>query len=739
MRKSKPQPTQNTRRMAREQLRAVLAADPMPPEVIAFAAPAVITAGAEASDGQPKRLPSVAMEAYNGGPMVVGGYYRPVVVDLSGVSGVGRPIPLLRDHDAGRIVGHGVATVKSGALSVAGTLSGGDQEVGEVARLAANGFPWQASIGLQPTKVEHVEAGATALVNGGVVTGPLVVVRAGRLKEVSIVAIGADGSTSTQVAAQGVGIMGFEAWLKANGFDAATLNDAQRVALQAAYQATLTASGGTGGQAGQSGQTAGQAGGGQSPINGNGQSTAAAALAAARARDERDREYGRIIASAIEQGMPTEQAELHYRHAVEAQMQPTQFELELLREMRNVDAAAPYGFARGPRGRQTETPAAVIECAFAQTVGQTEFERLEADGRRTTVELYTPEQQQRARDAFPRGLTLMELVAMAARRSGFNDNTYRISKAMLQAAFAPVNARGASTYDLSGILSNVANKSIVAGFDAVENTWREVSAIGTVTDFKEITHYALTGDFVYEKVGNGGELKNATMGEQSYGNKADTYGKIFSITRQDFINDDLSAFDRVRNLLGRGSALRLNLVFWIEFLADVTTFFTTGRGNYFEGAATNLQISSLTTAEQMFFDQTDPDGNPLGVSGAILLTPNATATTAVSLTRDTEIRDNTASKVYTTANPHAGKWRPVRSSYLNNANVPNGSATHWFLLADPMDLPVIETVFLNGQQRPTVEAAEADFDMLGVQMRGYHDFGCRKQEYRAGVRSKGAA
>jgi hypothetical protein len=47
--------------------------------------------------------------------------------------------------------------------------------------------------------------------------------------------------------------------------------------------------------------------------------------------------------------------------------------------------------------------------------------------------------------------------------------------------------------------------------------------------------------------------------------------------------------------------------------------------------------------------------------------------------------------------------------------------------------------FLNGQEQPTVESADADFDTLGVDFRGYHDFGCDQSEYLAGVKSKGAA
>lgn len=35
--------------------------------------------------------------------------------------------------------------------------------------------------------------------------------------------------------------------------------------------------------------------------------------------------------------------------------------------------------------------------------------------------------------------------------------------------------------------------------------------------------------------------------------------------------------------------------------------------------------------------------------------------------------------------------------------------------------------FLNGQESPTIETAEADVNVLGIQLRGYHDFGCSLQ------------
>ena len=43
--------------------------------------------------------------------------------------------------------------------------------------------------------------------------------------------------------------------------------------------------------------------------------------------------------------------------------------------------------------------------------------------------------------------------------------------------------------------------------------------------------------------------------------------------------------------------------------------------------------------------------------------------------------------------------------------------------------------FLGGQQTPTVESTDADFDTLGVVFRGYHDFGVDQAEYLAGIKS----
>ena len=367
------------------------------------------------------------------------------------------------------------------------------------------------------------------------------------------------------------------------------------------------------------------------------------------------------------------------------------------------------GGAEGPR---------VIEAALALS------------GKLRNVKDSFTERELDAADKHYRGLGIQELLLQAAREAGYGGRSVRTDvRSVLQAAF--------SNASIAGILGNTANKFLLAGFDAVEKTWRAISSIRNASDFKTMTSYRLTGVSQYEQVAPDGELKHGTLGEESWTNKVDTYGLILAITRQDITNDDLSALTIIPQRIGFGAGLKLNDEFWTAFL-DNSTYFASGNSNYATGAATALSVDSLTAAELLFADQVDADSKPAGVTPEILLVPNALRVTASGLANDLELRNTTASTKYVTGNPHAGKFSVETSSYLGNSSYTGYSIAAWYLIANPAALPVMEVAFLNGQESPTIETADADFSVLGIQMRGYHDFGCSQAEYRAGVKMLGA-
>ncbi len=357
-------------------------------------------------------------------------------------------------------------------------------------------------------------------------------------------------------------------------------------------------------------------------------------------------------------------------------------------------------------------------------------------------DVYSDEILQAAHDKFRRGIGLQEVIQSAAEINGWEGRSFKQEPQMcLRYAFGdipPIHASGTSQADISGLLSNVANKFLLQGFFFVEQAWREISDIQPVNDFKTRTSYRLTGAEEFKKVPASGEIQSGTLAEESYTNRADTYGLMLNVTRQDIINDDLGAITSVPKKLGRGAGISLNKIFWTEFLGQLATTFTSGRGNYFSGGTTNLQISSLTTAEQMFMDLTDAQGVPIGHMPTIMLVPTTLSATSASIFRDTELRNTTANTTFTTGNPHSGKFRPVVIRYIANTSFTGYTTTGWGIFADPQDVPTIEMCFLYGNESPTVDQADADFNTLGIQMRGFLDFGVNTQDYRGGVWSKGA-
>lgn len=336
---------------------------------------------------------------------------------------------------------------------------------------------------------------------------------------------------------------------------------------------------------------------------------------------------------------------------------------------------------------------------------------------------------------FKGSINFQELLLEAAWANGYDGRSFRDHRTVLRFAFGQGIAAASTTIDIGGILSNVANKFLLDGFFSVERTWRSLCAVRNVSDFKTVTSYRLIGKDQYELVQPGGELKHGSLGQETYSNKADTYGLVLSIDRRDIINDDLGAITTVPRKLGRGSGLKINDVFWTVFLNNAA-FFVAGNKNYQAGADTVLTIDGLTKADVLFNDHVDGDGKPIGIMPAILLVPTALNAIGTQLYKSLEIRDTTANSKTPVGNPHVGRFRVGVSRYLANAQYTGNSSKAWYLLAEPVDLPVIEVAFLNGQESPTIETADADFNQLGIKMRGYHDFGVALQGPRGGAKSK---
>ena len=632
----------------------------------------------EAAGQESSGLPRFRMVAYTGGPMRVVGWRFPVILDLAGLDIPSQARPIRFGHDPLAGVGHTDAIrVEQGQLVATGIVSRDTSAAREVVVSSKNGFPWQASVGTSVEEFEFVKDGQQATVNGRQFSGPLNVVRKATLGEISFVDLGADGATSASVAAA-------EAANSEEEFEGEIMDEPTTATVSKPEVAAQP----------------------ESPV-----STAATVN---EIRAQAAAELDRI--AAIRRVCANREPAIEAR-AIREGWTEQRTELEILRRQR---PAAPAIHAV-----DNTVTAAVLEAACLLTAGHSSVEAN-----------YDGQTLDRASRRYRGGIRLQELLLEAAWANGYSGRNFRDSRAVLQSAFGQTIEASFSTIDIGGILSNVANKFLLDGFYSVERTWRNICAVRNVSDFKTVTSYRLIGKDQYELVAPGGELKHGTLGNEQYANKADTYGLVLSIDRRDIINDDLGAITTVPRKLGRGSGLKINDIFWATFLAN-SGFFTAGNKNFVSGADTALAIDGLTKAEVTFMDQVDGDGKPIGIMPAILLVPTALSVTGTQLFKSLELRDTTASTKYPVANPHQGKFRVEVSRYLANSVYTGNSAKAWYLLAEPNDLPVIEVAFLNGNESPTIDSAEADFSVLGVQMRGYHDFGVALQDPRGGVKSKG--
>lgn len=668
--------------------------------------------------------PTFELEAYTGGPMrpdTDPPVPYPLVIDLATLRH--RPqTPILYDHDFGQLVGQAHAHDNDGRrLLLRGVITGHptdpDSPAAQVVTHARNGFIWPVSVrcGSQQADVELIAAGNRATVNNRVVTGPVLIVRQAELREVSFVPYAADPTATARIAAHGnpeePHMPTFDQWLSARHLDRATLSAEALEALRADYDVEIKARNNPLPPAPPA-----------DPGDGNGDPPRRPrTLEEIRARQARRDQLESMAAGlADEDPSAIDDIEALRDQAAREDWPLDRFEATARRTLLHGRRIATD--QRPARDALTEDVATAALCLSAGLPSpEKHFEERTLDT---------------AARRFRHGLGIQELLFLAARQFGYAGSSprdtagiLRIVAAGLQAGALNLRASMSSTLNLPGILSNTANKFLEVGFNSVDSAWRRVARIRPVTDFKAVTRHTLTGDYNAKLLPKGGRIEHAVPGEATYTNQAQTYARLAGIDRTDIINDDLNALSEIPRKLGIGCARALNRVFWTAFNAAWDTLFTTGNGNRVEAA---LSFDALTSAVVAFLNQTDPDGEPLGILPAVLLATPDVHPLAQRLYQSTELRDAGASSNYVTSNEHAGKYVPVVAPWFGSATV-GGASGRACLLANPEELAAMEVVFLQGKQNPTIETEAADFTALGIQQRAYHDFGVATVEQRAGV------
>ena len=322
-----------------------------------------------------------------------------------------------------------------------------------------------------------------------------------------------------------------------------------------------------------------------------------------------------------------------------------------------------------------------------------------------------------------RGHSLVELARESLQREGlkanFGDN--------MELARQAIN----STSTFPAIMSNLANKSVMTGFNEAETTFQIWAGKGSNRDFKEAARVALSEAGNLELVPEGGQFPHDSLGEASARTKVATYGKLFSLTRQAIINDDLGLFSKIATKYGSAAKRLVNKMVYAQLTGNVKmqdniALFDTKHGNV-AGTGEALSVKAIAKAITAMRRQKGITGDAtLNITPKYLVVPPELEMTAYQIVNSTAAVDGVNSGV---VNPYKGRFVVVADAELTDPDA-------WYLVADASQHDTIEVTYLNGVETPRLETRQG-FDVDGIEYKVAFDCGVSALDFRGVFKNAG--
>ena len=322
-----------------------------------------------------------------------------------------------------------------------------------------------------------------------------------------------------------------------------------------------------------------------------------------------------------------------------------------------------------------------------------------------------------------RGHSMVELARESLQREGlqanFGDN--------MELARQAIN----STSTFPAIMSNLANKSVMVGFNEAETTYQIWAGKGSNRDFKEAARVALSEAGNLELVPEGGQFQQDFLGEASARTKVATYGKLFSLTRQAIINDDLGLFSKIATKYGSAAKRLVNKMVYAQLTGNVKmqdniALFDTKHGNV-AGTGEALSVKAIAKAITAMRRQKGITGDAtLNITPKYLVVPPELEMTAYQIVNSTAAVDGVNSGV---ANPYKGRFVVVADAELTDPDA-------WYLVADASQHDTIEVTYLNGVETPRLETRQG-FDVDGIEYKVAFDCGVSALDFRGVFKNAG--
>lgn len=309
-----------------------------------------------------------------------------------------------------------------------------------------------------------------------------------------------------------------------------------------------------------------------------------------------------------------------------------------------------------------------------------------------------------------RGMTMMDMARASLDIAGVNhrgmDKREVVGAAMTH-----------STSDFPILLEDIMHKVLLTAYRRREFTWRRFCKTGNLSDFRPHGRYRIGSFGNLDSKTENNEFKHKTLSDALKESiQLATKGNLITISREMIINDDMGALVELTQQMAYAAGRTIESAVYAYLatnptMSDGTALFHADHGNL-AGSGAAVTSALITAGKNAMASQQDHDGNDyLDIIPSVFVGSVGNADEA---TRINEMRyDDEAQKRQEKPNTNRGLFNDVVGS-------PRVAAP-WYMFADPMEAPVLEVGFLDGNEDPYLEVKD-NFTQDGATYKVRSDF-----------------
>lgn len=341
-------------------------------------------------------------------------------------------------------------------------------------------------------------------------------------------------------------------------------------------------------------------------------------------------------------------------------------------------------------------------------------------------------------------MSLLRMAEKFMQRAGVNTDRYNspdIARAAIgdPKALARMNiSRSDPAYHTTGSFANLlldaSNKTLLAGYEEAPYTWNLwARQAGSVDDFKNINRIRFSESPDLEMVPENTDYAEGVMTDSKESYKVEKFGKIFSVTWETVVNDDLDAISRIPAMHGNAARRTQNKKVYEVLTSNptmgdaVALFGSHASGSNTSGAAAAPSVTTLNAAFLAMRKQTGLNSSAiLNIVPRYLIVPVAYEATALEIVNS--ISYNVANNNEGVKNIY-GPGGPRNIVVIGEPQLDAASSTVWYMAADPGQIDTVELTFLSGEESPVLES-EWDFDKDCYKYKIRQTFGVKAIDWR---------